>query len=221
MTRIEVFVDAAFAFALTMLVISFDRIPDTFEEVVLAIKGIPAFVVAVAQLIWIWHTHNSWSRRYGLEDGVTVLLSSALLMVVLVWIYPLRLLAQGAFAWATDGFLPQAINLQSFEQLRFMFVFLGAGFSALCLVFALLYGHALRLAGPLRLDGGERYWTQGDAMVWLSFMAVGLLAVLLALLVPDRLVPLTGFTYTLLAVMGFGTGWWLDHRRPDRMSVGT
>jgi hypothetical protein len=58
-------------------------------------------------------------------------------------------------------------------------------------------------------------------MVWLSFMAVGLLAVLLALLVPDRLVPLTGFTYTLLAVMGFGTGWWLDHRRPDRMSVGT
>jgi hypothetical protein len=215
MTRIEVFVDAAFAFALTMLVISFDQIPDSFEEVIRAIKRIPAFVLAVAQLVWIWHTHNVWSRRYGLEDGVTVVLSAALLMVMLVWIYPLRLLAEGAFAWATDGYLPQGIELQSWDQLRFLFVFLGLGFAALCSVFTLLYGHALRLAKPLRLDRGERHWTRGDAILWLGFLAVALLAVLLALWVPDRLVPLTGFTYVLLALVGFCTGWWLESRRPE------
>lgn len=32
MTQIEVFVDAAFAFAVTMLVISFDAIPRTLER---------------------------------------------------------------------------------------------------------------------------------------------------------------------------------------------
>jgi len=63
MTRIEVFVDAAFAFAVTMLVISFDAIPTSFEEVILAIKGIPAFIVAVIQLVWIWYTHNKLSWR--------------------------------------------------------------------------------------------------------------------------------------------------------------
>ncbi len=65
MTRIEVFVDAAFAFAVTMLVISFDTIPTSGPEVILAIKGIPAFIIAVIQLVWIWYTHNKWSRRYG------------------------------------------------------------------------------------------------------------------------------------------------------------
>jgi hypothetical protein len=53
MTRIEVFVDAAFAFSITMLMISFDSIPASFAEMVLAIKGIPAFLLSVAQLIWI------------------------------------------------------------------------------------------------------------------------------------------------------------------------
>ena len=92
MTRIEVFIDAAFAFAVTMLVISFDRIPQSFDEIVAAIKGIPAFVAAVAQLVWIWHTHSQWSERYGLRDARTVALSTSLLIVVLIYIYPLRIM---------------------------------------------------------------------------------------------------------------------------------
>ena len=53
MTRIEVFVDAAFAFAVTMLMISFDAIPTSFPEMMAAAKGIPAFMAAVTQLVWI------------------------------------------------------------------------------------------------------------------------------------------------------------------------
>ena len=82
MTRIEGFVDAAFAFAVTMLVISFDAIPTSYAEVIVAIKGIPAFILAVIQLVWIWYTHNKWSRRYGLDTALTVTLSTALLIVV-------------------------------------------------------------------------------------------------------------------------------------------
>ena len=68
MTRTEVFVDAAFAFALTLLVISFDAIPRDWDEVVLAIKNIPAFAASVAMLAWIWYEHSVWSKRYGLDD---------------------------------------------------------------------------------------------------------------------------------------------------------
>ncbi|MCB1643573.1 MAG: DUF1211 domain-containing protein, partial [Xanthomonadales bacterium] len=41
-TRLEAFVDAAFAFALTMLVISIDEIPGNRAELVQALKGVPA-----------------------------------------------------------------------------------------------------------------------------------------------------------------------------------
>lgn len=99
MTRIEVFVDAAFAFSVTMLMISFDAIPTSLDEMIAAMKSIPAFVVSVIQIMWIWYTHSKWSKRFGLDDAVTVALSTALLIVVLVYIYPLRIMAAGMFSW--------------------------------------------------------------------------------------------------------------------------
>ena len=66
MTRLEVFIDDAFAFAVTMMVISFDSIPRSHTEVMLAAKTIPAFVVAVTRLIWIWYTHNVWRTGEGM-----------------------------------------------------------------------------------------------------------------------------------------------------------
>src|SRR5690606_32797830 len=84
-TRIEAFVDAAFAFAVTLLVISFDAIPDSAEALVEALKGVPAFAASFALLAMLWWTHADWSRRFGLDDGRSVLLS--LLMVFLVLVY--------------------------------------------------------------------------------------------------------------------------------------
>ena len=129
MTRIEVFVDAAFAFAVTMLVISFDAIPRSYPEMVTAIKTIPAFVAAVAQLVWIWHTHSMWSKRYGLDDDATVWLSALLLVVVLIYIYPMRIMLEGGFAWLSGGYLASSFEIVSIDQLRFMFVFMGAAFT--------------------------------------------------------------------------------------------
>lgn len=46
MTRIETFVDAAFAFAFTMLVISIDEIPSSPVELFELSKDIPAFILS-------------------------------------------------------------------------------------------------------------------------------------------------------------------------------
>lgn len=219
MTRIEVFVDAAFAFAVTMLVISFDAIPSTFDEMVSALKGVPAFVVSAAQLIWIWYEHNKWSRRYGLEDVVTIVLSAALLMVMLVYIYPLRVMIEGMFTWFTGGYLPAGINLESFQQLSFMFVFLGIGFTVLSLIFVLMYRHALSQADKLQLNDIEHYETRTICMLWMGFMAIGVLAIVLALAVPVEHVPWTGFTYMLLSVWGFVIGFSRHRSRPRQVSV--
>lgn len=42
-TRAEAFLDAAFAFAITLMVISIDEIPDTAAKLVDALKSAPAF----------------------------------------------------------------------------------------------------------------------------------------------------------------------------------
>lgn len=198
MTRIEVFVDAAFAFAVTILVISFDAIPRTFPEMATAIKLIPAFVASVAQLIWIWQTHGTWCQRYGLDDGPTVWLSALLLVVVLVYIYPMRIMLEGLFSWVTNDYLPSSFDIHTFEELRFMFVFLGTAFAALSLTFVLMYRYAMRLGELLLLDKVEREMTSKIVEIWYGCLVIGIAVVLASLLLPDRWVHFSGLLLFLI-----------------------
>jgi hypothetical protein len=210
MTRVEVFVDAAFAFAVTMLVISFDAIPRTFPEMVMAIKTIPAFVAAVAQLIWIWRTHAQWCQRFGLDDEATVWLSALLLVVVLIYIYPMRVMLEGMFAWLSGGYLASSFDLRSWEELRFMFVFMGTAFAALCLTFVLMYRYALSHEVELRLNHVERQKTANVVRIWAGCAVLGTILAALALLLPLQWVPFAGFVLFLIGA------WipWVETRHP-------
>src|SRR6266478_5789407 len=86
MTRLETFIDAAFAFAITMLVISAQQIPDDIKTLLAAFKNVPAFVTSVIVLGIFWRGHWLWSRRYGLEDGVSILISWAMIATMLIYI---------------------------------------------------------------------------------------------------------------------------------------
>ena len=61
-TRLETFVDAAFAFAFTMLVISIDQIPRSPEELIQLSKDIPSFVLSALPIGSVWIAHSSWSE---------------------------------------------------------------------------------------------------------------------------------------------------------------
>ena len=74
-TRLETFVDAAFAFALTLLVIAGDTLPESFAELREALRRTPVFVLCFVLVAMFWSSHNRWSRRYGLEDGWSTVLS--------------------------------------------------------------------------------------------------------------------------------------------------
>lgn len=212
MTRIEVFVDAAFAFAITMLVISFDAIPTSHEEMMLAIRSIPAFILAVIQLVWIWYTHNKWSKRYGLDTALTVVLSAALLSVVLIYIYPMRIMAQGFFAWISNDYLIVNFKLNSMDDLADMFVFLGIGWLALCLVFVLMYRYAGSLKKELRLNDFEIHETKTLGYMWMGAAGIGVLCIILAMTLPRPYVPFSGFAFSLLGI-------WFPYLRSRRMKT--
>ncbi len=54
MTRTETFVDAAFAFAVTLLVVSIDSIPESVAELLRALAAVPAFAASFAIIGLFW-----------------------------------------------------------------------------------------------------------------------------------------------------------------------
>ncbi len=73
-TRVDAFVDAAFAFAASFHIVSRS-----------------------------WQVHRAWSRRYGIEDACGARLSLALVFLMLVCVYPLRTVAELTLASFSGG----------------------------------------------------------------------------------------------------------------------
>lgn len=205
-TRLEAFVDAAFAFAVTLLVISFDSLPDSIDALVVALLGTPAFAASFALIALFWWTHQTWSRRYGLDDGTAVFLSLVLVAIVLVYVYPLRMLFASFFAWITQDALAAGFRITSLDDVRTMFLVYAAGWIALCLVVVALNAHAWRRRDALALSLDERVHTRGEIARWLFAAALGLLsaamAMALPLTVPKWLVGMPGMVYALMSLTG-------------------
>src|SRR5438093_5293173 len=122
MTRLETFIDAAFAFAISMLVIAAQQIPDNIQALLAAFKNVPTFICSIAVLGIYWRGHWLWSRRYGLEDGVSILISWTLIVTILIFIYPLKAIFGAMWYLLSNGQVGQPFSLQTTEaQARTIF----------------------------------------------------------------------------------------------------
>jgi hypothetical protein len=206
-TRLEAFVDAAFAFAVTLLVISVERIPDSIGGVLQALKNIPAFAASFAMVAMFWYAHVRWSRRYRLGTVPATLLSLLLVFLVLVYVYPLRLLLGTFFGWITGGWLPMPLSdANGPRPLAFMFIFYGLAFASMSACVGGLYALAWRARGRLRLDGDAAANAAGEVASHAYFVLVSLVSVLIALLLTEHSrswqVALPGSVYFLLSFTG-------------------
>ena len=144
MTRLETFADAAFAFAVTLLVVGGgDSIPGNFEEMSRAVKQVPAFAASFANIMLFWYAHHRWSRRYGLEDAGSAVFTMLLIFVVLVYVYPLKAIYSGALEFFSAGYLESYFEMTSVDDVRSMFYIFGTGYIAMSGVIVLLNRHAL------------------------------------------------------------------------------
>lgn len=203
-TRIEAFVDAAFAFAVTLLVIASNSVPTSFEAMVEALKGVPAFAASFAQIMMFWSAHTLWSRRFGLDDPRSQRLSLVMVFLVLVYVYPLKILFGGLFFWISGGRLPPVAQIHSLLDLKLMFVMYGVAFGTLSLCMAGLYREALKAEARPALDPFEFAATRNEILRWRWHAVVAGLSMLFALLLPERAPPwmlgMPGMVYGLLAV---------------------
>ncbi|MCM2311341.1 MAG: TMEM175 family protein [Steroidobacteraceae bacterium] len=200
-TRLETFVDAAFAFAVTMLVISVDSIPDSFDELLQALKGVPAFAASFAITVMFWLGHYRWSRRFGIEDTGSVVLSLSLVFLVLVFLYPLRLMMSGALNAMTGGWLPAEFIVSSLADARAFFFLYGAAFALMATVLLVLNLRVQRQELEPPLSHVDRGAARVEAEVWGILVATGATSATLALVLPARLLVLSGWMFVSLAVI--------------------
>jgi uncharacterized membrane protein len=201
MTRLETFIDAAFAFAITMLVIAAQQIPDDIQTLLAAFKNVPAFVASVIVIGIFWRGHWLWSRRYGLEDGVSIFISWAMIVTILIYMYPLKAIFSSMWFLLSSGRVGHTLAAHSAWQVRSLFAVFALGFTAIALEVVLLNLRAWQLRDPLRLNARERLITLYEITGWGVPVGIGIISFALALTLPPAQIAWSGWVYFSMIIL--------------------
>jgi hypothetical protein len=212
--RLDGFIDAAFAFAVSVMVIAGAEVPHSVSDLLLALDRIPGFACSFATLMMFWHRHVSWRDRFRLHDATTIRLSLMLVFFALIFVYPLDFLFQSMFSSIYEGYAhAQLANepvIASEHELKALYICYAAAYGCMAGCLALLYRHSLRRSQSLpvaqQIGARETYYVQCGSIV------VAMLSLLTALLMPNNNSPLwnslPGMVYVLLTVVYTLTGRW-------------
>ena len=211
--RLDAFVDAAFAFAVSLLIIAGADPLNGVEDLFGALGRIPAFAASFALVVMFWLAHRTYGRLAPVRDGASVLLSLIIVFTVLIYVFPLRLLTESGAGWMSGGRLPGKHLLDSLTDLRDAYALYGAGFAFLSLLYVGLFHHALRQPDSTGLAVSDRREAAQGRRIWLVAALAGLVSGVLAWGVPMRLAPWApGFAYWLIPI-GLGLLGLLDRIR--------
>jgi uncharacterized membrane protein len=218
-SRIEAFSDAAFAFAVTLLVVSLE-VPDSYRELVDTLRGFPAFGLCFAILVVIWYHHYQFFRRFGLDDTATVVLNAILVFVVLLYVYPLKFL----FLFLAEAFFgmggTQGRNIlhdPDLDMVMLMTIY-GIGVAAVYAVLALLYVRAWKLRDELALDASERFEIWTYVQHFGIYVAIGALSIAVIQLGGPEAGFASGMMYALIGPAAGIHGSWRRRRKNRRLT---
>src|SRR5437867_1239394 len=202
MTRLEAFIEEAFAFAISMLVIAAQQIPDNIQTLLAAFKNVPTFVCSIAVLGIFWRGHWLWSRRYGLEDGASILISWTMIVTILIFIYPLKAIFGAMWYFLSSGQVGQRLSLHTTEsQARTIFAIYALGLIAISAEILFLNLRAWQLREPLRLNERETLVTRGELSGWSIPVSIGIVSLVFALTLPAEQIQWSGWVYLSMIIL--------------------
>ncbi len=185
-TRLEAFVDASFAFAVTLLVISGDQIPTSISMLIDALKQVPSYAASFAVIMQFWLNHADWSRRFGIEEIYSDRLSLTLVFVLLIFVYPLKMVFASLFSLLSANYLPTRFVIDSWLQVPVLFQTFAIGFGAMALIMFLLFARAEKLGPVLGFSDVEIGYAKYKRLMWGSVVVFSVLSLILAALIPAR-----------------------------------
>lgn len=205
-SRLENLSDIVFALVITLA--AAQSVPTSFAELTGLWREAISLAACFALLLVIWRMNHVFFRRYDLQDGVTMTLNAVVLFLILVYIYPLKFMADFVVDFFTGAFSGDAAvdAVLSFAQVKWLYVIYGGFFAALYGVFALLYAHALRRADDIGLNARERAYTRFEVEqgIGVGVLSAGIIA--LAFILPAVLSPFVGALFALMGVNAYVCG---------------
>lgn len=203
-SRVEGFSDLVFGFALALLVVSLE-VPTDFAELKIILGGFLPFAATFTLVCWIWYQHYAFFRLYEVEDPLSIALNCALLYIVLFFVYPLKFV----FSSLIPSF---GTNWQfGFREMspadgRLLLWSYSAGFTALFVVFMLLYWNVLRRRDEFELTPEQVFEARAGMRTHAISAGVGLLSIVLAFALPIRVLGLAGMVYALQGPLHWRNG---------------
>lgn len=148
-----------------------------------------------------WYGHWQWSRRFGLEDMTSIILSSTLVLAILIFVYPLKFLFSLAMNWYSGGRLSPDAEIRSLDELYAIFAIYGIAYAVMAALIAAINFHGLRQRESLDLNPLEIAIARAEAGAWSVVCAVGALSAAIALFTPKSEIVLPGWVYMLLPII--------------------
>ena len=211
-SRIEGLSDGVFALALTLIVVALE-VPTSYAELIELFVQVPVFAACFTLLVVLWFVHHRFHRRFGLEDTRTLLLNALLLFLVLLYVYPLRFMAEFLYnALLLRRVAPSAS--MSWSEARTLMLIYGAGVVSIYGVYALMYAHAWSKRAELQLDSVERVLTKSEMHAHLLSAGIGVVSIAIAA-ANAAWIPYAGFAYALMGPV-HGVHGWLTGRALER-----
>jgi hypothetical protein len=213
-SRLEAFSDTVFAFALTLLVVALE-VPHDYDKLMDLMKGFPAFACCFALLTWMWSEHNTFFRRFGLQDNYTLVLNAVLLFLVLLYVYPLKFMFDSLFAGLLPASRERPPGMELYQLANASAIY-AVGFMAVFVVFALLYRHAYKCRADLELTELQAFDARSSIGHHLVSAGVGLISFLIAAAGPLQLSPVAPMAFMLMAPLHWI---WGSHTRRRRHAL--
>jgi hypothetical protein len=134
-------------------------------------------------------------------------LSLLLVFMVLVYVYPLRILFASLFAWLSNGWFPSDFRIRSLEDLKLMFSVYALAFGSMGVVISALEANALRLREQIGLDRLEEILLRREIIGSMFMPVVALVSLAVTASIseswPNWAYGMPGMVYCLMGFTGF------------------
>ncbi|RVT90845.1 TMEM175 family protein [Sphingomonas crocodyli] len=171
--RLDAFTDAAFAFAVTVLMVSGGMSTEGSDaDLMTIVRRIPAFGIGYVIVGMFWFAHVRWRRFRGEGDWRSVLLTFLLIFVVLIYIFPL-----GAMATDLSSLIFGEPDPDR-PSVRMLFTVYGVGFFAMSATTSLLFWDAFV---STELDPALRSPVKGEAIIYAILAGTAVVSTALAM----------------------------------------